>query len=263
MNKAIEYGKTKVGKYLYSMFGSRTGADGTADCSGFVYQCLREGGAKAYPFVPSTETEHDFLLKNGFKLIAENTDWKMQRGDVVIWGKKGSSAGAGGHTGICIDGQNWLECTAYNNLGVTIQNHDKRLAMNGYPYWYVYRLDAGTSTMKAHPKAEGSIDQFEKVGNKIVCDGWVYLPQISGYNVVILQDKQGHEIARALSKGIVRKDVNKALNLPASYAFGVHCEFDANKCKGKEVRAIFRRTQDKKGNVKQPTHDVFSGYKKF
>lgn len=116
---------------------------------------------------------------------------------------------------------------------------------------------------KPRPKAEGSVDQFEKVGNKIVCDGWTYLPQISGYNFVILQDRKGVEIARGISKGIVRKDVNKAMNVPSTYAFGTHVEFDAKLVKGKEVRAIFRRTQDKKGNVKQPTFDVFSSYKKF
>lgn len=269
MEKAISYFASKVGKIKYSMYGSRNFSDGTCDCSGAVYTSMIQGGANKLSYIPSTETMHQWLLNNGFKLIAENKGWQMKRGDVVIWGKKGYSAGSGGHTGICIDGQNWLECTAYNNLGVTQQNHDKRLEMNGFPYWYVYRQESAPQPQpqpqqgKPHPKAEGSVDQFEKVGNKIVCDGWTYLPQISGYNFVILQDRKGVEIARGISKGIVRKDVNKAMNVPSTYAFGTHVEFDAKLVKGKEVRAIFRRTQDKKGNVKQPTFDVFSSYKKF
>lgn len=116
---------------------------------------------------------------------------------------------------------------------------------------------------KPHPKPAGSIDKFEKVGDKIICDGWVYVPQISGYNYAILLDEKGREIDRKKSKGIIRKDVNKALNLPEKYAFGLHAEFKYSQVKGKKVKVVFRRTQDEKGNVKQPTHDIFSGLKKF
>lgn len=129
----------------YSMYGSRTGDDGTADCSGAVYTALRYGGGSNFGYVPSTETLHAYLNNNGFTLIAENTEWEMKRGDVVIWGKIGQSAGAGGHTGICVDNQNWIECTAWQgagtNGGVIISNHDSRWAMNGGPYFYVYRYN--------------------------------------------------------------------------------------------------------------------------
>ena len=114
-----------------------------------------------------------------------------------------------------------------------------------------------------HPSPAGSIDKFEKQGDKIICDGWVYVPQISGYNYAILLDEKGREIDRKKSKGIVIKDVNKALNVSEKYAFGLHAEFKYSQVKGKKVKVVFRRTQDEKGNVKQPTHDIFSGLKKF
>ena len=116
---------------------------------------------------------------------------------------------------------------------------------------------------KPHPSPAGSIDKFAKQGDKIICDGWVYVPQISGYNYAILLDEKGREIDRKKSKGIVRKDVNKALNVSEKYAFGLHAEFKYSQVKGKKVKVVFRRTQDEKGNVKQPTHDIFSGLKKF
>lgn len=116
---------------------------------------------------------------------------------------------------------------------------------------------------KPHTSPAGSIDKFEKQGDKIICDGWVYVPQISGYNYAILLDEKGREIDRKKSKGIVRKDVNKALNVSEKYAFGLHAEFKYSQVKGKKVKVVFRRTQDEKGNVKQPTHDIFSGLKKF
>lgn len=124
-------------------------------------------------------------------------------------------------------------------------------------------MGGSTPTGKPHPHPAGSIDKFEKKGDKIICDGWVYVPQISGYNYAILLDEKGREIDRKKSKGIIRKDVNKALNLPEKYAFGLYAEFKYSQVKGKKVKVVFRRTQDEKGNVKQPTHDIFSGLKKF
>ncbi|BCX29453.1 peptidoglycan amidohydrolase family protein [Latilactobacillus curvatus] len=142
---AISFLQTKVGNTTYSMYGSRNFSDGTCDCSGAVYTALRQGGASNLGYIASTETMHGWLLNNGFGLIAENSDWSMQRGDVVIWGQKGYSAGAGGHTGICTDGQNWLECTAWKGLGETIQSHDARWLMNDQPYFYVYRQGEGAT----------------------------------------------------------------------------------------------------------------------
>lgn len=69
------------------MYGSRYYTDGTCDCSGSVYRILRESGGFNYGYIPSTETLHDYLLKLGYEKIAENTDFPMQRGDVIIWGK--------------------------------------------------------------------------------------------------------------------------------------------------------------------------------
>lgn len=152
---AINFLKSQVGKVSYSMYGSRNFSDGTCDCSGAVYTALRKGGASNLGYIASTETLHAWLQANGFKLIADNREWTMKRGDVVIWGRKGESAGAGGHTGICIDGQNWLECTAWKDLGETQQNHDARWSMNGGPYFYVYRYTGATpaKTTPAKPAA--------------------------------------------------------------------------------------------------------------
>lgn len=146
IDKTIAFLKNKIGHVTYSMYGSRNFSDGTCDCSGAVYTGLVQGGFAPMAYIPSTETLHAWLISNGCQLIAENTEWQMQKGDIVIWGRKGYSAGAGGHTGICIDGQNWLECTAWRDLGETIQNHDARWAMNDQPYFYVYRYTGVTNS---------------------------------------------------------------------------------------------------------------------
>ncbi|OTO71630.1 peptidoglycan amidohydrolase family protein [Enterococcus sp. 12E11_DIV0728] len=147
----IEVGLAVVQRFVnncsYSMYGSRYYTDGTCDCSGSVYRILRESGGFDYGYIPSTETLHDYLLKLGYEKIAENNDFPMQRGDIIIWGQKGYSAGAGGHTGIALDNQNWIECTGWKDTTI-IANHDQRWVMAGCPYFYAYRLK---STPKPSP----------------------------------------------------------------------------------------------------------------
>ena len=289
MNKAIDWAVGKVGAFTYSMYGSRTGADGTADCSGFVYTAIRNGGGSKYGFVPSTETLHDYLTKNGFKLIAENTSRNMQRGDVVIWGKKGQSAGAGGHTGICIDNQRWVECTAWSgagaNGGVVVANHDNRLAMAGYPYWYVYRQVGGSkpspapkppkpaNANQAHdqavaaskPKQDGNyiakLDVFhEEPKGQARAGGWmVAVKGAPAYRygfVFFMEHGTDKELARVMSKGIPRPDVSKAYGLPTTNNYGLDATVPFAKLKGKKVDIMFRRTNDPAGNTKGGAHDV-------
>lgn len=277
LNKVMQEGRNCVGKFRYSMFGSRTGADGTADCSGFVYRCVQAGGGKGYPIVPSTETLHDYLGQNGFKLISENREWNMQAGDIVIWGKKGQSAGAGGHTGICLDGQNWVECTAWKDLGVTIQNHDARYAMNGNPYFYVYRYQGASkpvapSKPKSHdeavrdskPKKEnGSIaklDYFNGFGkDKIRTSAWLVPDTPEGKigkyaYVIFMEHGTTKELARMESKGIDRPDVKKAYGYKGGSHLGFDVTIDTKKFKGKKVDVILRRCDSKNGE--KPVNDV-------
>ena len=123
----------------YSMYGSRTGTDGTGDCSGVLYAALVSAGTAKSTYPPSTETLHAYLISHGYELHAENRAWVAKRGDIFIWGKKGQSAGAGGHTGIFIDGNNVIHCN-YNRNGVTIDDHDIIWLNAGRMYFYVYRL---------------------------------------------------------------------------------------------------------------------------
>lgn len=122
----------------YSMDGRRDGSEGTADCSGAVYTSLRAGGASNAGWVLNTESMHSWLIANGFRRVADNTEWDAQRGDVFIWGMIGYSGGAGGHTGIFVDHDNIIHCN-YGNNGVTINNHDMYWAADGGPYFYAYR----------------------------------------------------------------------------------------------------------------------------
>lgn len=117
------------GQLTYSMYGSRNGSDGTADCSGAVSQALKEAGFSIQG-LPSTVTLGCQLAKNGFYRVSKNTDWESITGDIVMmsWGvDMSSSGGAGGHVGVMIDSVNFISCD-YSTKGA------KGQAINTYPW---------------------------------------------------------------------------------------------------------------------------------
>ena len=117
------------GKLTYSMYGSRNGADGTADCSGSISQALKEAGI-GIQGLPSTVTLGQQLAKNGFYRVSINQDWDALTGDIVMmsWGADMSqSGGAGGHVGVMMDSVNFISCD-YSTQGAVGQ------AINTYPW---------------------------------------------------------------------------------------------------------------------------------
>lgn len=134
---AIAWMSARKGKVSYSM-DYRNGPD-SYDCSSSIYYAFMEAGAVSAGWAVNTEYEHQWLMDNGYTLIAENTPWDAQRGDVFIWGRRGYSSGAGGHTGIFIDENNIIHCN-YRFDGITVNDHDDIWMYAGRPYFYVYRL---------------------------------------------------------------------------------------------------------------------------
>ncbi|MCI5997007.1 MAG: NlpC/P60 family protein [Parvimonas sp.] len=134
-DKIIKWFEQRKGKVTYSM-ERRTGPN-SYDCSSAVYYAVCEALGLEVGYPVSTETEHEFLLKNGFEKIADNSEWSAKRGDVFILGRKGYSAGAGGHTGVFVDKDHIIHCN-YDKNGISI---DKDTIL---PYdkmgWYAYRL---------------------------------------------------------------------------------------------------------------------------
>ncbi|HEL2532983.1 TPA: glucosaminidase domain-containing protein [Streptococcus suis] len=140
---ALRWMSDRKGRVTYSM-DYRNGPN-SFDCSSSVYYALMSAGAISAGWAVNTEYEHDWLVRNGYTLIAENTDWDAKRGDIFIWGRRGQSAGAGGHTGIFIDPDNIIHCN-YARNSITVDNYNQTAAASGWMYCYVYRLANQTST---------------------------------------------------------------------------------------------------------------------
>lgn len=192
IENAIAWMRERKGQVYYSM-EYRDGPD-SYDCSSSVYYALRSAGASSAGWAVNTEYEHDWLIKNGYELISENQPWDAKRGDIFIWGRRGYSSGAGGHTGMFVDSDNIIHCN-YARNGITVNNHDDIWYSAGQPYFYAYRLtnpNAQAEEVKTgwqnndkgywYVRSNGSYpkDKFEKI------DGtWYYFDE-SGY---MLSDK--------------------------------------------------------------------------
>lgn len=99
INKILSWYTSRFGKITYSMYGSRNGNDGTADCSGSATTALYYAGASKPSYLYSTISLGGYLAANGFKRISVNQSWEAEKGDAVLlsWGADMSqSGGAGG-----------------------------------------------------------------------------------------------------------------------------------------------------------------------
>lgn len=139
--KAIAWMGSKEGRVSYSM-DYRNGPD-SYDCSSAICSALIYAGASNPGWLLNTEYMHDWLVQNGYELIAENEDWESQRADIAIWGLRGQSAGAGGHVVMFIDADNIIHCN-YASNNITIDNYNQTAAASGWMYSYAYRYVGGT-----------------------------------------------------------------------------------------------------------------------
>lgn len=158
IEQAIAFMMNRRGNVTYSM-DYRDGP-GSYDCSSSIYYALLSAGATSAGWAVNTEYEHDWLIKNGYELIAENSDWDAKRGDIFIWGRRGQSAGAAGHTGVFIDADHVIHCNWANN-GISIDNYNQTAAASGWMYCYVYRL-----RQQEHAAAVEEPKNTKKVGQE-------------------------------------------------------------------------------------------------
>ena len=148
----------------YSMTGCRDGVSCmSGDCSGTITRSLERAGCSKPDWLYNTDSMHAYLIKNGYKLIAENKSWTAKRGDVVIFGKKGASGGSAGHVVEFINNTQIIHCTYKNPSmnGVYVDNEATTCPY--YMGWYVYR----------HPNASsGSVTPLPPVTDKPDKVGW-------------------------------------------------------------------------------------------
>ena len=138
IEKALAWFYARKCRVSYSM-ENRNGPD-SYDCSSSVYHALKEAGIlPASYWIGNTDTLFDALEKNGWVRLSEdaNGEADTQRGDIFIWGIRGNSGGALGHTGMFVDADNVINCRY--QAGIVIDNHDWLWSASGYPPYAFYR----------------------------------------------------------------------------------------------------------------------------
>lgn len=190
-NAVVGWFDNRKGLLTYSMYGSRNGTDGTADCSGSVTQAIRDAGGSPYAYLYSTVTLGSYLSANGFTRISENQSWDAQRGDIVLmsWGPSMAySGGAGGHVLIMKDHDTSISVDYWTGgqAGTAVSEHnwDYYYSVNKPQYIEVWRQDGQSQPIPTKPdqQASSAIQQFQLAGNKFTAYGTFKVDDIELHN---------------------------------------------------------------------------------
>ena len=115
--------------------------DHSYDCSSSIYYALKEAGIFPQNLpIGNTETLFNDLPKYGFTKVAEgeNVDYDAKAGDIFIWGRRGHTLGAGGHTGVLTSDHTMIHCN-YGFNGITENDYNYIWNYNDRPYETFYR----------------------------------------------------------------------------------------------------------------------------
>lgn len=167
-NNFLNWFRWRQGKVTYSM--TNRWGDSSYDCSSSIYYALKEAGIFPQNLpIGNTETLFNDLPKYGFVKVAEgeNVDYDAKPGDIFIWGRRGYTLGAGGHTGVLTSDHTMIHCN-YGFNGITENDYNYIWNYNNRPYETFYRY-----TGKKQDKYVQLPDFYvanEVQGDKLRCD---------------------------------------------------------------------------------------------
>ena len=161
METAIKWFYDRLGRVTYSM--TYRNGPSSYDCSSAVYNALITGGLLPSMRIGNTDSMYGDLERNGWVKVGPNAqgNFDTRRGDVFLWGKRGASSGAFGHTGMFVNANDIIHCASGYN-GIHVDNYDQIRGWNGYPEQTFYRYVGGGSA-PVNP-----VDQDLEVGSWIV-----------------------------------------------------------------------------------------------
>ena len=165
MEKSIQYMQALQARGVTYSMVSRNGPN-SYDCSSAVYHALKAGGLLPRNIgIGNTDSLFGDLERNGWVRLGTNAqgNYDTKRGDVFIWGRRGASGGAFGHTAIFTSADNVIHCSAGYN-GVHVDNYDQLRAWNSYPEQTFYRYKGSSQP------SQGDTDQNLDVGSYIKFD---------------------------------------------------------------------------------------------
>lgn len=172
-NKSIQWYLDRTGKVFYSMIyrlGQIVGGRPNFDCSSAQYYSLIEGGyLPVGTRIGNTDTLFNDLERNGWVQLKPNAqgNYDTQRNDVALWGVRGASTGAAGHTMRYLNANDVTHCSGGYN-GIHTDNYDQLRSWNDNPVQTFYRYVGGPVAQP--PVLEGDTDQNVDIGSYIKFD---------------------------------------------------------------------------------------------
>lgn len=179
INIALAWYTARVGGVYYSMTyrnGQMINANGALvasggrpgfDCSSAGYYALKAGGFfPAYTPIGNTDSIFNDFEKNGWTKLQPNAqgNFDTQKGDSVVWGRRGASSGGFGHYMMFLNSNDVIHCNAYYN-DIHINNYDGLWEANEEPEATFYRYTGAPYTP---PSIQGSpTDQVLEIGSTI------------------------------------------------------------------------------------------------
>lgn len=163
----LKWMSDRQGKVTYSM-NSRLGPN-SYDCSSAVYFALVAGGFLPTGTMGNTDSLFGHLEAAGWKKVAANSKgyYDVKRGDIFIWGTRGASGGAAGHTGIFIDSKDEMIHCNYGYNGITVNDHDTLWSHNGKPTVTIYRFTKAVETTIQNGATNTKPNTATSSGNKV------------------------------------------------------------------------------------------------
>lgn len=176
----LQWFRDRLGKVYYSMNyrnGQMINANGQPvasggrpgfDCSSSVYYALIAAGFfPADIRIGNTDSLFNDLEKYGWERVPldANGNADVKAGDIFIWGKRGASIGAFGHTGGFVDTDGNIIHCSYGYNGIHVDAHDWLWELNEKPPYTFYRF---TGKAYTPPSIQGSpTDQLLEKGSLI------------------------------------------------------------------------------------------------
>ncbi|GCF92510.1 endolysin [Enterococcus florum] len=125
INTAIQWFIQRQGKVYYYMGGRGPNA---YDCSSSVYFAMVAAG-----YFPPGKMGYTDTLFNDLEAIGWKKTSSPVKGDIFIWGVRGSSGGAAGHTGMFINEKDIIHCNAGSN-GISVDNYANSHSYSNPPH---------------------------------------------------------------------------------------------------------------------------------
>lgn len=169
VEKMIQWMTDRKEKVTYSM-NARLGPN-SYDCSSAVYFALINGGFLTSGMMGNTDTLFLHLENAGWTQIQadETGNYPAKKGDIFIWGNRGASGGAAGHTGIFIDDQDRIIHCNYGYNSITINDHDTIWRLNGCPVITIYRYKKSESNQpKPQPNTPTPQPESQKQSSNLI-----------------------------------------------------------------------------------------------